>query len=303
MADIRSFTWTDLPRVLQFLGDANALTDFRFPIHPGDFVHRLSSGLRGENAEKYNFLYEDDGELIALLFAANKKDGLFEVLIRPQRRTAELENTLLEWTEQNQQAQFPTDNLEFVMEVASYDTLRREILTQRGYQIEEQPYYNSTGRALNIPIPESTLPDGFSIRGTTEADVEQLYAVHMSAFTSKWTAEEYLRTMRTPGFDPARELVVVTPDGQLAAFLVYWPDPISKSGLFEPVGCAKEFQRRGLTRALMYEGMRRMIAAGMDYARVLHALGADHPMPGPFYKALGFTPLYDYSRASKKIDR
>ena len=66
----------------------------------------------------------------------------------------------------------------------------------------------------------------------------------MSAFNSHWTVEDYRRVMRTPGFDQARELVVVAPDGQLAAFLVYWPDRVSKSGLFEPVGCAKEFQRR-----------------------------------------------------------
>src|SRR6185369_6347344 len=114
------------------------------------------------------------------------------------------------------------------------------------------------------------------------------------------TPEEYLRTMRTPGFDPERELVVVAPDGQLVAFLIYWPDPVSKSGLFEPVGCAKEFQRRGLTRALMYEGMRRMVTAGMDYAKVLHVLDADSPTSGLFYKAVGFSPLYDYCSASRK---
>ncbi len=300
MGNIHAFTWDDLPRVLRFLGEVNALTNFHFAIHPGDFCHRLSSGLRGQNAEKYNFLYRENGELIALLFAEPKKEAFFEVLIHPHHRTAELENALIEWGEQTQQAHFRTDEIEWVMDVASYDTLRQEVLTQRGYRVEDQPYLISTVRALNVPIPESTLPPGFHIRSSAAADVEQLCAVHMSAFNSKWTVEEYRRVMRTPGFDPARELVVVGPDGQLAAFLVYWPDLVSKSGLFEPVGCAKEFQRRGLTRVLLYEGIRRMVDAGMDYALVLHETEAENPGSGPLYKSVGFSRLFDYCRATKK---
>ena len=303
MVDIRAFTVADLPRVLQFLGEANALTDFHFPFHPGDFLHRLSNGLRGQNADKYNFLYEDNGELIALLLIDPKDEPVFEVLIHPRHRTPELENTLIAWTEQTQQAHFTTANHdhELVMDVSSEDTLRRDVLTQRGYHIEEQPYLHCTARALSTPIPESTLPTDFHIRSTVEADVEQICAVHMSAFDSTWTVEEYLRTMRTPGFDPGRELVVVAPDGRFAAFLIYWPDPISKSGLFEPVGCAKTFQRRGLTRALMYEGMRRMVAAGMSYAQVLHESEALNPASGPFYNALGYSHRFDYRKTVKRL--
>src|SRR4051794_12792426 len=100
MDHIRAFTWNDLSRVLHFLGEANALTGFHFPIHPGDFSHRLSGGLRGQNAEKYNFLYEVNGELIALIYAGSKKEANIEVLIQPHHRTAELENALIDWAEQ-----------------------------------------------------------------------------------------------------------------------------------------------------------------------------------------------------------
>src|SRR5690349_4484803 len=112
MADIRAFTLADLPRVLQFLGEANALTDFHFPVHPGDFLHRLSNGLRGRDFDKYNFVYEDNGELIAVLSIASKGDPIFEVLIHPQRRTPELENTLIAWAEQTQQSFSATTNNE-----------------------------------------------------------------------------------------------------------------------------------------------------------------------------------------------
>jgi predicted N-acetyltransferase YhbS len=214
-----------------------------------------------------------------------------------------LENTLIARAEQTQQAHFKTVNsdTELVMDVMSGDKLRHEVLTQRSYHVEQEPYLNCTIRALNVPIPESILPAGYQIRSSTEADVEQVCAVHMSAFGSTWTTEEYLSTMRTPGFDPAREIVVVAPDGRFAAFLIYWPDPVSKSGLFEPVGCATEFQRQGLTRALMYEGMRRMVAAGMTHALVNHEVEALNPASGPFYKAVGFSYLFDYRKAAKKL--
>jgi len=74
--------------------------------------------------------------------------------------------------------------------------------------------------------------------------------------------------MQTPGYEVENELVVVAPDGRFAAFTVIWFDPISRSGLFEPVGCHGDFRRQGLSTAIMYEGMKRMKAAGMETASV-----------------------------------
>src|SRR5215216_5577419 len=100
-AIFRSFTSADLPRVLQFLGEENRLADLRHPVHIGDFVHRLSNGLRGQNFEAYTFLYEADGELVAVLLI-DKKHPFIEVLIRHGDRTPALEADLMAWTEQTQ---------------------------------------------------------------------------------------------------------------------------------------------------------------------------------------------------------
>ncbi len=118
-------------------------------------------------------------------------------------------------------------------------------------------------------IPEIQLPDGFTVRPVAGEHEAQLVAdVHNRAFSPKWTQADYLKVMRTPGFDPQRELVVVAPDGRFAAFTVLWFDPISRTGYFEPVGCHRDFTRRGLTRALLLEGMARMKEAGMETAFV-----------------------------------
>jgi len=121
--------------------------------------------------------------------------------------------------------------------------------------------------------------------------------VHNGAFAPKWDAEKYLAVMRTPGFQIDHELVVVAPDGRFAAFVIIWLDPISRSGYFEPVGCHRDFQRRGLTSALMYEGMRRMRAAGMETAIVRYH--ADNEAGVPLYRSVGFQTRYQIAEYRK----
>jgi ribosomal protein S18 acetylase RimI-like enzyme len=143
-----------------------------------------------------------------------------------------------------------------------------------------------------MQLPEAQLPQGFTIRSVVgEEDVERLCEVHSGSFGSQWQPDDYLRVMRTPGFQIENELVVVAPDGRFAAFLIYWPDPISQSGLFEPVGCHQEFQRRGLSKALMVEGMRRMAAQGMKTALVRHF--ATNAAARALYASAGFTTKYE----------
>jgi predicted acetyltransferase len=87
----------------------------------------------------------------------------------------------------------------------------------------------------------------------------------------------------------------------LAAFLIYWIDPVSKSGLFEPVGSHQDFQRQGLTRALMYEGMRRMVAHGMTKAIVKHQPAQQNPAAAALYRSVGFTLKYTITDYRKQI--
>ena len=82
---------------------------------------------------------------------------------------------------------------------------------------------------------------------------------------------------------------------------IYWVDPVSKSGLFEPVGCRKDFQRLGLAKALMYEGMRRMIAQGMATAIVLHQPEQDNPASAALYRSVGFSLRYTITDYRKQI--
>jgi mycothiol synthase len=144
------------------------------------------------------------------------------------------------------------------------------------------------------------LPEGFIIRSVAgEHEAAQLAEVHSSSFDSNWTAKKYLEVLRSPSFTLDNELVVVAPDGRFAAFLVYWLDPMSKAGLFEPVGCHKDFRRRGLTKALMIEGMKRMIDAGMETAVVGNKVGNEAARG--LYESLGLKKFCEGLEYSKTM--
>ena len=56
-------------------------------------------------------------------------------------------------------------------------------------------------------------------------------------------------------------------------------------GSFEPVGTAPEYQRLGLGKAVMHEGMRRLEKVGADMAFV----GSGSDKASAFYTSIGFT--------------
>ena len=99
--------------------------------------------------------------------------------------------------------------------------------------------------------------------------------------------ERFINFMRSPAYDPELDIVAVDPQGRVGAFCIVWPDLVNKVGLFEPVGTHPDFQRKGLGRAAMLEGMQRLQARGMNTAIVSTG---EYNLPAiKLYEALGFT--------------
>jgi ribosomal protein S18 acetylase RimI-like enzyme len=295
--NLRSYKGSgDLSWILQFVGECNVLTDFCCSLHPGDVGHFLSNQMAGHDPAPYCFVYESNGEIEALFLFYALRSSSWALLVHPQRRSAAFEAALVEWADQHLRHLLSVNGStkEWISsEVPDFDTLRRDALASRDYAAGPEPDFFLTTCSLQGEIPVSVLPDGFSIRAVLdEQEAEAVQAVHAGSFGRTWQPGEYLKVMRSPAFQIDHELVVVAPDGRLAAFLIYWLDPVSKSGLFEPVGCHSDFQRRGLTRALMYEGMRRMVEQGMTTAVVLHEAPAENPASSALYRSVGFSPKY-----------
>jgi mycothiol synthase len=296
---LRPYQSNDLTRVLTFVGEC--LRDSNFcNWHPGDIAHWMSNEKRGKDLDKYYWLYEEKNELLAFVELPPVKWASYTLIVHPERRGGEFEKSLLQHCETAMWQRMQTEGSKetsLSIGVAECDKHRLNCLTALGYQAVKRESAMRR-RSLAEPIPAAILPEGFSIRSVAgEHEAALLAEVHNSAFTSKWTAEKYLEVMRSASFKVEHELVVIAPDGRFAAFLIYWLDPVSQSGLFEPVGCHKEFRRQGLTKALMLEGMKRMIEADMETALVGNKI--DNEAASRLYDSIGlkkFSESLEYSK-------
>ena len=280
----------DLPAALQFTGECLARSQFRSSLHPGDICHHLSNGLRGADPSQSVYLYEDEHSQIRSLAILDGYDGKgeFGIIVHPDLNGTSFEAAALVWCELALQAK--ADISAVITYVMQGDAWRRAALLAQGYSPADEPSQIDYLRSLQETLPTAALPDGFTIRSSAgEQDAEALSAVHSGSFGSSWPPGEYLKVMRTPGFTAEREWVVVAPDGRFAAFTIFWIDPVSRSGEFEPVGCHADFQRRGLTQALMAAVMRQMVALGMLHAVVKTSL--DSVPANALYRSVGFRCL------------
>jgi ribosomal protein S18 acetylase RimI-like enzyme len=158
-----------------------------------------------------------------------------------------------------------------VSHVSVADHARVGALRAAGFELNRPPG-PLFERATSGASPRSV--DGFEIRplGGEHEHAARADAARL-AFESTLEPEvhraRYLRFMRSPGYVLDHDIVAVAPDGTIASFAIYWLDAELSLGQFEPVGTHPDFQRRGLARALLHEGLARLAAAGIDRARVM----------------------------------
>ncbi len=175
-----------------------------------------------------------------------------------------------------------------VSHVSLADHGRVAALRAAGFELDGPPgplFSRSTAGASPSSI------DGFEIRPLRgEEEHEARADAARLAFASTLEPEvhraRYLRFMRSPAYVREHDLVAVAPDGTIASFAIYWSDAELSLARFEPVGTHPDFQRRGLARAVMQEGLARLAAAGIERAQVMTG-GSNEPAKR-LYLAAGF---------------
>ena len=85
-------------------------------------------------------------------------------------------------------------------------------------------------------------------------------------------------------YDPTLDLAVDAPDGRPAGYAVFWSDPLTGVGMLEPMRVEDEFHRRGLARALLTEGLDRVVRKGARRLKV----GFDGEAGRRLYEGAGF---------------
>ena len=69
-------------------------------------------------------------------------------------------------------------------------------------------------------------------------------------------------------YDPTLDLAVEDADGRVAGYALFWFDPTTLVGLLEPMRVEDEYQRRGLARMLLTNGLDRLARKGARRLKV-----------------------------------
>jgi GNAT superfamily N-acetyltransferase len=139
----------------------------------------------------------------------------------------------------------------------------------------------------------SPLPRGFRLLTRTDTADR---AHHMIGRNGEHVAE---RLAECSLYDAELDLLVEAPDGDVAAYALFWPDPVTRVGLVEPMRTESEYQRLGLARHLLTAGLERLAARGCERFKVSH--NNDNPAARCLYIGAGFVPdsiSYAYARRS-----
>ena len=175
--------------------------------------------------------------------------------------------------------------------VADDDEVRMRWFEKNGFKVADHHTVHFT-RSLFGPLPAPQLPAGFTLRTSqrTESDARLRAVASKAAFGSTLDFESYWprtwRLMQSPIYVPEHEIFIIAPNGQVASYCIVWTDPITKVGHFEPVGTRPDFQRKGLGKCLLFEGLRRLKSEGMTAADV--CTNHDNEAAIPLYQSVGF---------------
>ena len=228
----------------------------------------------------------------------------YDIVMHPDWRGSALERELLRWADARLTAAARQHGKTRVralrcrkMRVCAFvfadNRFQRAVLREMDYaEADDVILYSQPLPPQPLPRqaqPPIALPTGF--RWLPPMRVEWAAAraaAHADAFhPSKISPAAYRRLMRNaPDYEGELDVVAVAPDGQHAAFAMVWLDEENALGLFEPVGTRRAYQRRGLGRAVLREGLRRMCARGMTQAIV--GCDANNEGTQAFYRGAGF---------------
>jgi mycothiol synthase len=226
--------------------------------------------------EEVAFLWEVDGQLVAILMP-DGGPGEAHLLVHPFLRTIELEEEMLDVAEAQLFSTEPDGTRQLFVWAPEADGARGRLLEQRGY-VKDDWSETQWRRRLDAPIPELPPAPGYTIRALGDGLelLERCYASGLGfhegditiAVENRQDPSWYRNIQTAPLYRRDLDLVAVAADGSIAAFCTIWLDDVTRSAYFEPVATVPAHRRRGLGRALLTEGLRRLQRMGATMAFV-----------------------------------
>jgi GNAT superfamily N-acetyltransferase len=301
--------YSDFDKMHHILIEGRKANTGTYYVHIGDVNWWLFYPDQSAEFPQRIYLWEDGGEALGWCLLTPDECAL-DVFVHPRLHGTKQAETMFIWAEERLAALVKANGGDIINAgwIFETDHERDSFLKRRGYT--SRPWMIHFARSLDGPIPVPSLPEGYGVRPSAgEPEAEQRALASYGAFQSTWGWDKYLQRrlsfMRSPVYEDERDMVVVAPDpkgrsgGRIAAFCIYWLDPVNKVGNFEPVGTHPDFQKRGLGKAVLLESLRRMKAHGMETAIVCTDEGNE--AAEKLYEAVGFRGVNRLRLYTKRI--
>ena len=260
---------------------------------------------------------DDSGELVAVAELWRRiQTGVLGSLhfdLHPRVRDGELAKVVVIWAEQRLEEAGQSLALPRVLRSGCRDSLQwqRSLLARFGFTPER--YFFRLKRSLNEPIPTPQIPDGWKIRSVdTQKDAEAWVEMFNQTFVDHWnhhdlSLDEFHYYTTLSSYDPSLDLVIETPEGEMATFCTSEIDPEYnarlglKEGHVDLLGTRRGYRRLGLARSLLFAGLDRLKAAGMETATL--GVDAQNPLGAlGLYESVGFQKDHSSTVFRKELD-
>ncbi|MFW9813993.1 MAG: GNAT family N-acetyltransferase [Candidatus Thorarchaeota archaeon] len=209
-----------------------------------------------EEEDEHLKIWECYGLIVAL--SVTKPAGDCHLSIHPDVVTSARKIVL--WMQEQIRSFKEHESLKMRLVVDDADEELRSILTDLGFKEDEIEGDNQIWQ-VGSPIPDYSLPDGYTIRNAViKEDYEKYRRVQKAVFPHiKSMSNKLLDTYSEASFYKEElDIVAVAPDGEFAAFCTARIDPVSRITELEPVGTHPDHRKLGLGKAVILEAFKRL---------------------------------------------
>ena len=287
----------DFGRVMGFLRETFAETGSLHNWLPPRFEgssDEMGSGTR---------IWEEVGGSEPRIVAVANPEAEFLYFIQIHPDYLFLEGEIVDWIEEHCVSVRPDTGRDLRISIVTLEgnPVREAALRESGFE-RGSVYGILRLRPVDVPVPDYRPPEGYVIRSVRpEEDFEELAAAVRRVFGhGDWFTAEILEgTSRASFYRGDLDLVAVAPDESIASFCTFRVDPVSRVTELEPMGTLPEHRGKGLAKAILAEGFRRL--AGYDPSLLYIGGAANTPEANRLYEVVGFMERHDYHYWHKTI--
>lgn len=169
------------------------------------------------------------------------------------------------------------------LEVAHDDELMRATMIDRGFEVQLPEMLVECRVRADARAPISPLADGYRLTSRAQT----FGRPHHMTRSADENFDERLAQLSL--YDPTLDLVVLAADDTPAANGMFWFDPVTETGVVEPMRTADAHQQRGLGRHVLTSGLELLARAGAREISI--GYGPDNIAAGDLYRSVGFEPV------------